>query len=148
MVLNVLLELKGEHPEYLKKFKGKIHKNRTMLSLKSGHEGTFDLSEYPKGKIVLETCESGGAVDSGMGLAQIFCDVDGNATKPVYIRRKGHLKNSKHAYFNLPAKKGLVILKFLNFGKSFALHLNRVNGIIFIGESVFKLDIEKISRYD
>jgi len=144
MILNLLLEVKGEHPDLAKKFNGRVHKNRTMLPLVS-KDNLFDLKEYPVGKIVFESWEYGGGTDSGMGMAHIVCGIDGNPLKPVFIRKKGHLKNNKHAYFNIPAKNGLAIIKAIGFSNQYTLHIYRALGIKFVGDSVFELSMESMT---
>ena len=55
------------------------------------------------------------------GKAQIICDADGKAKRPIHVRKKGHLSNSNHALFSLEVRD--VVIKIQRHGESYCIEL-------------------------
>ena len=50
---------------------------------------------------LIDCCEYGGAM-TNTGSATVACSFRGKPLRPYYVRRRGHLSNSVHAYFSVP----------------------------------------------
>jgi hypothetical protein len=77
-----------------------------------------------KGLPALWECGGG---KTNTGLAQIICNADGTAKKPVYIRRSGTLANSDHALFII--SPGDLIIQAYHHRKDFTIRVFRIAGI-------------------
>ena len=87
-----------------------------------------------------------GGGKTNTGNAQIVCNADGTAKKPVYIRRSGTLANSDHALFII--SPGDLIIQADHHRKDFTIRVFRIAGIRQDSDNGDIAILEQINLYD
>ncbi len=87
--------------------------------------GRTRIERSKKGYITLWEC--GGGYTS-TGESRIICDRDGNPKKAIYIRKSGHLSNSRHAL--IVVESGDYIITAYHHRKDFTIKVHRIGGFV------------------
>ena len=105
--MKLIAKIAGENPALVKRLteKGiaaKLVKGGIVIELKEASGGKYEVpAEASRATLSIECAESGGAL-TNRGWGEVICGLQGQALRPYYMPRGGHLAGGTHAYFSVP----------------------------------------------